>query len=110
MFCTHLHLKNPYEAHKYRLCRDLPFYSNSSLQSCSVVYCVDFGGINPGVLSALYLLHGFLGDCIVILLSVNDNSVLTISTIFHMPLFLIFLLYQTYSTLQQPVHTENLLL
>ena len=27
---THRHLKNPYNAHKYRLCRDLPFYSNSS--------------------------------------------------------------------------------
>ena len=26
---THRHLKNPYNAHKYRLCRDLPFYSNS---------------------------------------------------------------------------------
>ena len=24
-----LHLKNPYKAHKYRLCRDLPFCSNS---------------------------------------------------------------------------------
>lgn len=27
---THRHLKNPYKAHKYWLCRDLPFYSNSS--------------------------------------------------------------------------------
>ena len=26
---THLHIKNPYKAHKYRLCRDLPIYSNS---------------------------------------------------------------------------------
>ena len=26
---TQRHLKNPYKAHKYRLCRDLPFYSNS---------------------------------------------------------------------------------
>jgi len=24
------YLKNPYKAHKYRLCRDLPFYLNSS--------------------------------------------------------------------------------
>lgn len=27
---THRHLKNPYKAHKYKLCRDLPFYSNSA--------------------------------------------------------------------------------
>lgn len=27
---THRHLKNPYKAHKYKLCRDLPFYSNST--------------------------------------------------------------------------------
>ena len=27
---THYHLKNPYKAHKYRLCRDLAFYSNST--------------------------------------------------------------------------------
>ena len=27
---THRHLKNPYKAHKYKLCRDLTFYSNSS--------------------------------------------------------------------------------
>ena len=27
---TQRHLKNPYKAHKYRLCRDLPFYSNST--------------------------------------------------------------------------------
>ena len=27
---THLHIKNPYKAHKYRLCRDLPIYSNST--------------------------------------------------------------------------------
>lgn len=27
---TQRHLKNPYKAHKYRLCRDLPFYLNSS--------------------------------------------------------------------------------
>ncbi len=26
---TQRHLKNPYKAHKYRLCRDLPIYSNS---------------------------------------------------------------------------------
>lgn len=26
---TQRHLKNPYKAHKYKLCRDLPFYSNS---------------------------------------------------------------------------------
>ena len=26
---TQRHLKNPYKAHKYRLCRDLSFYSNS---------------------------------------------------------------------------------
>ena len=26
---THLHIKNPYKAHKYRLWRDLPIYSNS---------------------------------------------------------------------------------
>ena len=27
---TQRHLKNPYKAHKYRLCRDLSFYSNSA--------------------------------------------------------------------------------
>lgn len=27
---TQRHLKNPYKAHKYRLCRDLPFHSNST--------------------------------------------------------------------------------
>ena len=27
---TQRHLKNPYKAHKYKLCRDLPFYSNSA--------------------------------------------------------------------------------
>ena len=30
---TQRHLKNPYKAHKYRLCRDLPFYSNSQIKS-----------------------------------------------------------------------------
>ena len=32
---THHHLKNPYEAHKYRLCRDLPIYSNSISETIS---------------------------------------------------------------------------
>ena len=40
-FCTqnrtHSHIKNPYKAHKYRLCRDLPFYSNSI---SATIYCV----------------------------------------------------------------------
>ena len=67
---TQRHLKNPYKAHNYRLCRDLPFYSNSSLQSCCIVFFVGSGGRKQEVLSDFYLLRGFLGDCIVILLSV----------------------------------------
>ena len=35
---THRHLKNPYKAHKYRLCRDLPFYSNSSADSVNWLF------------------------------------------------------------------------
>ncbi len=30
---TKRRLKNPYKAHKYRLCRDLPLYSNSQIKS-----------------------------------------------------------------------------
>lgn len=44
-------------------------YSNSSLQSCCMVFFVDFDGRDQGVLSDFYLLRRFLGDCIVILLS-----------------------------------------
>ena len=44
-------------------------YSNSSLQSCYVVFFVGFNGRNQGVLSNFYLLRGFFRDCIVILLS-----------------------------------------
>ena len=44
-------------------------YSNSSLPSCYVVFFVGFCGENQGILSDFYLLRGFLGDCIVILLS-----------------------------------------
>lgn len=38
---THRHLKNPYKAHKYKLCRDLPFYSNSTItnQFYLVIIC-----------------------------------------------------------------------
>ena len=28
---TQRHLKNPYKAHKYKLCRDLPFYIQATL-------------------------------------------------------------------------------
>lgn len=44
-------------------------YSNSSLQSCCVVFFIGFAGRNQGVLSDFYLLRGFSRDCIVILLS-----------------------------------------
>jgi len=44
-------------------------HSNSSLQSCCVVFFVGFAGRNQGVLSDFYLLRGFLVNCIVILLS-----------------------------------------
>lgn len=74
-FCSQIvpnaNKKSPCKAHKYRLCRDLHFYSNSSLQSCCVVFFVGYNGRNQGVLSDFYLLRGFLGDYIVILLSVE---------------------------------------
>lgn len=35
---TQRHLKNPYKAHKYKLCRDLPFYSNSQSPICFIVF------------------------------------------------------------------------
>ena len=67
---TQCHLKKiPTKLIKYGLCRDLPFYSNSSLQSCYVVFFVDFSVRVQQVLSDFYLLHGFLRDFIVILLS-----------------------------------------
>lgn len=47
------------------------YYSNSSLQNCCVVFFVGFGRSDHGVLSDFYLLHRFLGDCIVILMSVR---------------------------------------
>ena len=47
----------------------LIFYSNSSLQSCYVVFFIDFSVRVQQVLSDFYLLHGFLRDFIVILLS-----------------------------------------
>lgn len=53
----------------YRLLRAFENYSNSSLQSCYVVFFVGFNGRNQGVLSNFYLLRGFFRDCIVILLS-----------------------------------------
>lgn len=55
----------------YAACRLSVYYSNSSLQSCFVVFFVGFDSINQGVLSDLYLLRRFLGDCIVILLSLH---------------------------------------
>ena len=48
-------------------------YSNSSLQSCFVVFVVGFGDRNQGVLSDFHLLCGFTRDCIVILLSEYFN-------------------------------------
>lgn len=39
---TQRHLKNPYKAHKYRLCRDLPFYSNSSQRKYQQIKNADF--------------------------------------------------------------------
>ena len=69
---TQCHLKKiPTKLIKYGLCRDLPFYSISSLQSCYVVFFVDFSVRVQQVLSDFYLLHRFLGDCIVILMSVR---------------------------------------
>ena len=53
----------------YRLLRAFENYSNSSLSSCYVVFFVGFDGRHQRVLSDFYLLRGFLGDCIVILLS-----------------------------------------
>lgn len=53
----------------YRLLRAFENYSNFSLQSCCVVFFVDFDGRNQGVLSDFYLLCRFSRDCIVILLS-----------------------------------------
>lgn len=38
---THRHLKNPYKAHKYKLCRDLPFYSNSTITN---QFCLEIIG------------------------------------------------------------------
>ena len=61
----------PRKAFIYGLFRDFSSYSNSSLQSCCMVFFVGFDGRNQGVLSDLYLLHRFLGDCIVILLSLH---------------------------------------
>ena len=39
---THRHLKNPYKAQKYKLCRDLPFYSNSSQGKYHQIENADF--------------------------------------------------------------------
>lgn len=39
---TQRHLKNPYKAHKYRLCRDLSFYSNSSQRKYHQIKNADF--------------------------------------------------------------------
>lgn len=52
------------------------YHSNSSLQSCYVVFFVGFYGRNLGVLSVLYLLRGFSRDCIVILLSRTSKSII----------------------------------
>ena len=63
-------------------------YSNSSLQSCCVVFFIGFADRNQGVLSDFYLLRGFSGDCIVILLS---EQILTLEQ-YQMALFY----YQNY--------------
>ena len=52
------------------------YHSNSSLPSCYVVLFVGFYGRNQEVLYRFYLLRGFLGDCIVILLSLHFSSFL----------------------------------
>lgn len=53
-------------------------YSNSPPQSCLVVDVVGFGGRKLGFLYRFYLVRGFVGDCIVILLSaINLDSVLS---------------------------------
>lgn len=49
--------------------KPLTGHSNSSLQSCCVVFFVGFDSRNQGVLSVFYLLRRFTGDCIVILMS-----------------------------------------
>lgn len=45
------------------------YHSNSSLQSCCMMFFVGFDGRYQGVLSDFYLLRRFTGDCIVILMS-----------------------------------------
>ena len=49
-------------------------YSNSSLSNCYVVFFVGFVGKKQGVLSDFYLLRRFLGNCIVILLSLFSKN------------------------------------
>lgn len=39
---TQRHLKNPYKAHKYKLCRDLPFYSNSAPSQQNLTELIKF--------------------------------------------------------------------
>ena len=78
--------------------RLLWYYSNSSLQSCCVMFFVGFDSRNNKVLSGFYLLREFSGDCIVILLSVTlpllplsfimqSLYILTPNTIYFISLF-----------------------
>lgn len=76
-------------------------YSNSSLSSCYEVFFVGFDDRNHGVLSDFYLLREFLGDCIVILLSVipiiNYITINTLSTIIPLnPLSSFHIFFSTY--------------
>lgn len=97
-FKLHLVFSTPRKAFIYGLFRNFSSYSNSSLPSCYMVFFVGFNGRNQGVLSAFYLLRGFLEDCIVILLSVTlpllplsfimqPLYILTPSTIYFISLF-----------------------
>ena len=67
------HFKNKPRKPKIRHFLGRIIYSNSSLQSCFVVFVVGFGDRNQGVLSDFHLLCGFTRDCIVILLSEYFN-------------------------------------
>lgn len=74
--CRQINRKRKIDSHKQACIGHLSFlftllvaYSNSSLQSCCVVFFVGFGGRDQEVLSDFYLLRRFLEDCIVILLS-----------------------------------------
>ena len=88
---TQRHLKNPYKAHKYRLCRDLPFYSNSEISEAFTLSKRSKIGISY-IYFSIYLIFP-----IYYLIKLYHKCITTLTFMIHLlHFFNILILYHTF--------------